>query len=100
LYGGIKPQLDIVDRQVLEQSIEVTMSLPISRLKEWVKQTDLFVRKAVRRNKHRTKLKNNSITQYFSRRQSDRQFPDPIEEEMEELRTTTPTSTDNDLCPP
>jgi hypothetical protein len=33
LYG-INLQFDIIDRQALEQIIEVTMSLPISRLKE------------------------------------------------------------------
>jgi hypothetical protein len=64
LYA-MKQEIDHIDQQALRQTIETTMNLPITQIRGWIKQTDAFIRQALRRRKKRLKNGTHAITSYF-----------------------------------
>jgi hypothetical protein len=60
-----KANLDIIDQQVLDQTIHSTLNFPVTALRECIKHTGSFVKQGLIRAKTRLKAQNHAITNFF-----------------------------------
>jgi hypothetical protein len=98
---AVKPALDQIDQQILNQPIATIMGLPLNRMKTWIKQTDTFVRQALVRSKRRAKISTNSIRNFFHpvpQQQHDTINSRPKRQEEAQMHPTN--SPRDDLRPP
>lgn len=57
--------VDVCDRQLFDRPLEEILQLPIYQMKKWLERNERFMKDAIRRSRHCSKLSSKGIKNYF-----------------------------------